>query len=225
MTEGPLAQYSSSLLQWIIQLLTSAGFNMLLQAMKTVQRQLSGEWHEGMCEILEYDAELELKDRWGKVAVVKRREKVRFLQDNIIAYEDQAWGEGEIFTEYECSPGVVVDRYRDGWKWKMLISLREVKHRGEVTEFRLTRKIRRGFTQSNEWYQTEIPYRTHHIRFNIIFPRNRPCQQMLVVERNRNRTTELAPLAFSFLPDGRQVISWEMDKPSINELYTCKWRW
>ena len=217
--------YGNTLLRSILSLVTSGGFDMVLEVLKVVKRQLSREWHEGMYEILEYDCVLELNDDRGEAAVLRRRQKVRFLQDNIIAYEDQAWGEGQIFADYQCSPGVPVDFYQDGFKWKVLISLRENKNRGDVTEFHLQRTIAAGFTNTTEWFQTELDHRTHHIRISVVFPRHRPCQQALLVERNRNKTTELASAAFSWLADGRQSVSWETNRPGINELYTLKWRW
>ncbi len=42
--------------------------------------------------MLEYESTLELLDRKGEKAIFKKRQKVRYLQDNIIAYQDQAWG-------------------------------------------------------------------------------------------------------------------------------------
>ena len=48
--------------------------------------------HEGMYEILEYDSVLELCDPKGKTAVFKRHQRVKFLQDDVIAFQDHAWG-------------------------------------------------------------------------------------------------------------------------------------
>ena len=45
---------------------------------------------EGMYEVLEHDVVLELKDSKGKRAFVRKRQKVRYRQNNIIAYQDQA---------------------------------------------------------------------------------------------------------------------------------------
>jgi len=219
------AQYANEPLQWILPFVSSRWFDVLLRAWKVIKQHLGRELQEGMYEILEYDSILELKDRRGRVAILERRQKVRFLQDNIIAYQDQAWGDGELFADYRCSPGVPVDRYRDGFKWKVLISLRETKGRGDITEFHLKRKITNGFTRPNEWFQTELSHRTHHLRIRIVFPRSRLCQQALLVERNRNKTSELGPSCFSLLPDGRQMLSWETNRPRINELYTIKWQW
>ena len=76
----------------------------------------------GMYEVLNYESTLELKDRGGKKATFKKREKVRYLQDNIIAYQDQAWGDGEILVNYRCTPGTPVDQYRSSHKTYILIS-------------------------------------------------------------------------------------------------------
>jgi len=224
-TQSLPAEYDSTLLQWILTTVAGRWLDSVVQAWRVARLLLSRQVHEGMYEILDYESVLELKDRQGKVALLKRRQKVRFLQSNIMAYQDEAWGDGQLFATYRCSPGVPVDRYRDGLKWKVLISLRETKQRGDVTEFNLSRRIKNGFSESNEWLQTELSHRTRHLRISIIFPRQRPCQRALLVERNRSRSTELGPAHTVLLADGRQVLAWETDRPSIGELYTIKWQW
>ncbi len=79
--------------------------------------------YHGMYEILDYEATLEILDLKGKKAVLTRREVIRFLQDNVVAIHDHAWGDGELFAEYRCQPGAPVDSYEDGSKWNVLISL------------------------------------------------------------------------------------------------------
>jgi hypothetical protein len=88
-------------------------------------------------EVPEYKSTLELHDRGGERATFTKREKVRYFQDNVIAYQDQAWGDGEILLDYCCAPGVSVDRCRSGLKTYILISQREVKSRGDEDEFRI----------------------------------------------------------------------------------------
>ncbi len=181
--------------------------------------------HEGMYEILEYDSVLELCDPKGEVAILKRRQQVKFLQDNVIAFQDRVWGEGELFADYKVSPGVEVDRYQDGDRWNVLISLRETKGSGDVEDFYIQRTIRNGFRKTEEWRQTDIHYQTRHLRLAIIFPRKRRCQRAILIERNRNRTTELEQGHFSDLPDGRQMLTWETNQPKRFETYTIRWKW
>ena len=125
---------------------------------------------EGMYEILDYDSVLELQDPQGKVAVFKRRQKVKFLQDNIIAYQDYAWGDGNILADYKCSPGVPLDQYQDGFRYNILISLRETKNRGDVVDFNIERTVPGGFTRPNEWRQVMVEHRTRKWPLDLTSP-------------------------------------------------------
>lgn len=98
-----------------------------------------------MYEVLDFEASLEICDIKGKTCIYRKQQKVKFLQDNIIAYQDQAFGEGNIFTDYECSPGTPVDHYLNGDIYYVLISLRETKNRGDVEDIYVKRTITNGF--------------------------------------------------------------------------------
>jgi len=65
---------------------------------KIIRKVMQGWSYKGMYEVLDYESTLELRDRTGKSATFKKREEVRYLQDNVVAYQDQAWGEGEILA-------------------------------------------------------------------------------------------------------------------------------
>ena len=104
--------------------------DMVVGAWQVVRQLVQGQRNQGFCEVLEYESTLELKDALGKRATFHKREKIRYLQDNVIAYQDQAWGDGKILIGYRCSPGRPVDRYRSGHKTYLLISRREVKNKG-----------------------------------------------------------------------------------------------
>ena len=58
-----------------------------------------------MSEILDHNSTLEVHDAGGEEATITRREVIRFLQDNVVAIHDHAWGDGDIFAEYRCRPG------------------------------------------------------------------------------------------------------------------------
>lgn len=217
--------HPNRLLRRLFPVLASDWVAILIEAWKLVARFLGREFYPGMYEILDYDAVLELKDTKGETAIFRRREKVKFLQDHVIAYQYEAWGEGELFADLKCSPGVVADRYRHGLRHVVLISLRETKDRGDVMEFNVERTIKGGFTKAEEWFQTELNFKTRHVRVAVVFPRKRPCTRGVLVERNRNRTRVLGEGNLSTLADGRQVLSWEETNPPLNELYTLKWSW
>jgi len=180
---------------------------------------------QGIYQALDHDATLELVDPQGKRAVVRRRKSIRFLQDYVVAFWDTAWGDGDLFTEYECSPGTPVDRFKEGSRHYTLISLQEVKRRGDVLHFRIRRVIKNGFLRSHESWETDILHETKRLRVAIIFPRERPCTKANLVQQNQNRTRRLGVEHLRTLEDGRQILEWEVHHPRLHERYLIKWTW
>lgn len=181
--------------------------------------------NEGIYEVLDYDTSLELKDAKGKNALLRKSEKVRFLQNNIIAYQDQAWGNGKILLNYRCSPGIPVDKFQFGYKTIILISLRGVKNRGDVDEFNMTWGIKDGFRRSTGFWATEIDHKTDSLKIYVIFPKVRPPLRASLVEKNFQRTTELGKEHIVSLPDGKWKLAWEQTKPRLFEQYIMNWEW
>jgi hypothetical protein len=73
-----------------------------------------------------------------------------------MAFQDQAWGDGEILHNYRCNPGTAVDFPRPGQKTHILISLRKIMKRGDTCDFNIEWGIRDGFHQKSELWETEI---------------------------------------------------------------------
>ena len=192
---------------------------------KITKNMVQGLAVKGLYEVLEYESTLELKDRGGKKATFKKREKVRYLQDNIIAYQDQAWGDGEILVNYRCTPGTPVDRHRSGYKTYMLVSRREVKNKGDVDEFDVEWNIRRGFLRQTEQWETHVTHHTRHLKINVIFPKSRPPQRTALLEANYQRSHNLNKSAQKPLPDGRWLVTWETNQPRLYENYILQREW
>ena len=180
---------------------------------------------EGIYEVLEYESTLELQDDKGKIASFQKWELVRYRQNNIIAYQDHAWGDGEILLNYRCAPGLVVDQYRPGQITFLLISLREPKRRNQVDEFNIEWEMRNGFVRSAELWETEIRHRTKQITIKIIFPKSRPPRRAWLEEQIRRRRRQLGPKSIRSLPDDRWLVSWESNRPKLNERYQLHWEW
>lgn len=84
--------------------------------LKTLHKAIQGRSRTSVSEVLECESGLELKNFEGKKAAVRKREEVRYVQDNVIAYQNHAWGDGEIPLNYQCTPDRVADQYRSGYK-------------------------------------------------------------------------------------------------------------
>jgi len=219
-----VAQILNKLLEVVVAAFVAKPNAILSYAWEFIQRVV-GLRHEGMYEVLEYEARLVLKDPRGETAHYFKRQRVRFVQDNIIAYQDQAWGDGDIFADYKCSPGVAVDRYREGNRYRILISLRESKKRGDIEEFNIQRTIEHGFTKAVEDFQTDIDHTTRKLRVSVVFPAARIPRQISLIEKNAARTTPLGKDQLRALPDGRWQVTFSTGKPRLFESYILRWSW
>jgi hypothetical protein len=215
---------TGSLLRRLLDWLSPDGIAILFDVSR-VLRHLLPHQPQGMYEILDYDASLELLDTKGERAIFHKRQKVIFRQDNVIAFEDYAWGDGEVLVDYRCTPGVVVDKYREGDRWNILIALHGTKSVGDVEHFYIERTVINGYLREEEWLQTEIRRQTRRLKMSVIFPQQRCCSRAEVSQRRANRVTALGPDHFHRLPDGRQLVTWETNHVRGYEVYTLKWRW
>lgn len=195
------------------------------EAWKLGRKLLRGLANEGMYEVLEYESNLELHDKKGTRATFQKQMKVRYLQDEIIAFQDYAWSDGEGLLEYQSSRGWEVDRYRSGYKTYVLLSLREAKNRGDVDKFHIQWKIKNGFLKSDGYWSTSVSHRMEHMRINVVFPRSRPPLRLFLEESNRKKTHVLENEHCKQLADGRWRVTWETERPRLYEMYTLRWDW
>ena len=192
---------------------------------KIIRKILRGFASEGIYEVLDYECTLELTDKSGKDAIIHKRERVKYLQDYITAYEDQAWGDGKIFVDYRCSPGIPVDEYRIGHKILKLISLREFRNKGDVDEYHIEWKMTNNIHKNTGSWGTSINHRTRRVTVKLMFPKTRPPLHISMTESNLQRTYDLKTNDQQTLPDGRAMIVWENTHPRLYEDYILKWEW
>ena len=197
----------------------------LTEAWKLGSKMLRGMTNEGIYEVLDYQCQLELKDKTGRLATIVKQEKVRYLQDSVTFYRDQAWGDGEIFLNYHCSPGKPVDEFRLGHRTYKLISLREFRNKGDTDEFVIKWKMRNGFLKRTGYWGTSINHRTKKVTVKIIFPKNRPPLKVSVIESNLQKSQILGKNAQKVLPNGMTIVTWEAPNPRLYENYILRWEW
>ena len=216
---------NNGLPQWGTLLLSLPWIEIIGELWKLISKMLRGMANEGVYEVLDYESTLEIHNRNGTRATFKKRKKIKYLQDNIIAYHDHAWGDGEILLDYRTSRGKAVDLYRSGYKTYILLSLREVKNRGDIDEFDIQWNLRNGFLTEDGYWSTDVSQKTNHIKMSVIFPKTRPPLSLMIEESNRKRTRPLSPNAKKRLPDGRWMVTWLTSKPKLYEVYVLRWTW
>ena len=161
----------------------------------------------------------------GEKATISRRQVIRFLQDNIVAIHDHAWGDGKLFAKYHCQPGVPVDFYQDGSKaQRAYIPSGDEKPRGCDGVFCRAHDCR-GISAENEWLETEVDHLTTRLRLSIIFPKARPCLRATLTRKTVGKTEVLDERHFKTLGSGRQELSLAISRPKLHECYLIKWDW
>lgn len=172
-----------------------------------------------------HHATLELKDSQGYVAVYSKQQRVKFIQDNVFAIQDQAWGDGEIFADYQCSPGVAADIYKEGYRYKIVISLRSTKHKGDVEDIVIERTVKDGFITPVGNFRTQIDHPTDVLFLSVIFPASRPPRSVTLIEQNSQRSLPMGSDHVQHLSDERIKYHWESKKPHLFEGYILRWEW
>jgi len=225
MSEDAEGAITAKLSKGITITLGLSWFEILGEIWKIGRKLMQGMANEGMYEVLDYESTLELFDAKGKKAAFKKKMKVRYLQDETIAFQDFAWGDGEILLDYKTKPGWEVDQHRSGYKTYILISLREVKNRGSIDDYKITWGIRNGFLTKDGYWSTEISHKMKQGRVNIVFPQSRAPHRVFLEENNRRRAMILDEKYWKKLSDGRWQITWKVDKPKLYENYIIRWVW
>jgi len=200
-------------------------FEILGDLWKIGKKLMRGLSSEGMYEVLDYESTLEIHDPEGKRATFRKHMEVRYFQDEVIAFQDYAWGDGKILLDYQTSRGQAVDQYQAGNKTHILLSLREVKNKGDSDDFNISWGIQDGFPDADSCWSTRISHRMKRVKVSVIFPKARRPERVTLEESNRRKTYPLRDEYWKRLSDGRWKITWETKKPRLYEVYKIRWLW
>jgi hypothetical protein len=184
-----------------------------------------GTGYHALYEVRRFTVTLELRDPQGDVAVLEREQVVRFLQDGVVGLYHQVWGEGDLFDDYQVAPGVVADRFQLGPRHLTLISLRQIKNRGDVLRLRIRRQVKRGWTRTTEWLETAVNHRTRFVRVRVVFPADRPPLRACLIEEISGATHELERARWQVARQGRTALAWQKRPPVLGETYLLRWEW
>lgn len=176
-------------------------------------------------KVLSHSSTLELNDEKGKNAVHIKRQEVVYLSNPVFAIQDQVWGDGDIFADYQCTPGTAVDHYQDGYRWKVLISLRENRSRGDKEELIIQRTIKNGFVAEHNTFGVIIDHPTRQLSLAVKFPKERQPRNIYLIEQNSKRAKRVASSDSQYLPHGQVQYACHIARPRLFEHYTMKWVW
>lgn len=120
---------------------------------------------------------------------------------------------------------MAVDRHKEGYRWKILISLRSTRNKGEQEIFVIERKISDGFTTPVGNFQTQVDHPTKALTISVIFPATHHPKSVTAIEQNLKRTFHLGQEQMIPLSGERVQYQWQVHKPRLYEAYILRWEW
>lgn len=176
-------------------------------------------------EILNFEETWEICDNRGSKVVVTKAMDVTFLRDNVVAFTDPAWGDGDLFAEYSCRPGTCAGVFQIQPMKYAHVVLDPPRLRGDEEHIESTRVVTGGFGKDNEWVQVDSDTCTGPITIKVIFPLDRAPEICTWSRRRRGKEKGLGGVALVNRPDGRQECSVRAGRTSPDDVYRLVWTW
>jgi hypothetical protein len=224
---APLALlFTSGTLTTVAVILAVAA--LALAALAAFDRLLQGGNSRGY-ELLAQEHEWDLVRPDGSLAVHRKRLRVRYL-NQAISVVDFAWGDGNLFAEYSCDPGRVVDQFAANGQLWVLISLGGLRRRGEEETLTFNRAIGDGFLNTTEWIEADS-LEGRRVSLRIVFPKNRPPERVEITRRRpallRRRAEHREVLPGSALEQvsERRVLDVDARSSSPEATLQVSWTW
>lgn len=178
-------------------------------------------------ETLVYDWEWDIDASDGSHAVCNRTLGVRYLSDTRAIAEMVASNATDPFAGFQCSPGTLVHQYEDtGQKWG-LISLGDVRKRGQTETFNIRRELTDVFTDPTvEWVFVEWQSLTHNVNIKVVLPPGRAVKRAWLEQASSGKRTELTDARGIEEAAGRKHLVYR-GKPNLRrpDRLTIRWEW
>lgn len=181
---------------------------------------------EGLYTYVEADDEWDIQDDGGQLAINTKRRKIKYLQDEVFAIRDYAWGTGTIGpAKVKAGPGRAVRDYTRDNRHHTIILLDGIRKRGNEDEFTIVREFKGSFVDpATESVQLDVLHTTDVVRSKIVFPAGRPPTRAWVT-RKEGQVEVQDPLTPEPAGGGRQQIAWSRERPPRYAVFTIGWTW
>ncbi len=173
-------------------------------------------------EVKDYQAGLEVLDAKGRRAIYIKRERVRFLRNNVTSFYDYGWGTGAGFASHRVHPGRIVERQVIGSRQRSLVVLPQPRHAGDEMTFSVRRLWKNTLKGHGNWLEMEFYHPTRRAGLSVTLPRSHPPRSARVIDARRQSSL---PLRAVTLSDGRQKFQWSTKTVQVGDRYTLEWEW
>lgn len=208
---------------WLPWLLSTDFLNFVVMLSKLLRPHLAGVFKpSALYDVLNFEATIEVKDSRGYQAVYSKKQRLRFLKDNVSTVYDYGWGTGNAFASHRVEPGHIVERKQIGPRYRSLVMLPEPQHKGDELTLSVRRLIKDKFTGKGNWLEGEVYNKMQRMRLSVILPASRPVTRAWLVQRRQPTESLVSAKPIS---GHRQRLASTITNPKIGDMYTLVWDW
>ncbi len=173
-------------------------------------------------EVKDYRSALDVLDARGMRTIYSKKERIRFLRDNVGSFYDYGWGMGQPFASHRVHPGRIAERRKIGSRYRSLIVFPEPQRRGDEMTLSVHRLMRNAVTGDDGWLEMEVYHKTRRVHLRVTVPRTRTVRAARLVDARRGTTQSVGVRRVA---DGRQQFQWSTSSPQVGDRYTLAWDW
>ena len=209
------AQQAVAVVQTLLPLLAK-----LLRIAARAKRLLSGATVSYENTLLDFT--LDLNDPAGHQARLRRRQVVLFRTREAGVIRCAMWGDGDQLQRLLASGADRLLVQSEGSRKVLLLGLTRPASRGARREIRTQESLRDAFLSDSEYFEASVERLTHRMRVRVIFPRRRPPTDAYLQAGSQRSPI---PLPLRVGKDGRVSLSWSLEKPAVDAVYSFRWSW
>lgn len=180
---------------------------------------------EGLYEYTHAEDVWDIEDRDAHTVTLTKTRTVKYLQNEVFAIRDFAWGTGAVSgAQVIEGPGDAVHDYTRDEQEHTIILLDGIRgRRSDPDHFKFRRVFADSFPDRTESVVAEVVNATGRIAVTVRFPPDRPPTSAWLTRREAGIVEEepIVPRPSG----GRQQVTWTTDRPRRFASYRIYWKW
>jgi hypothetical protein len=173
-------------------------------------------WDYFPYQTIKFSGRLKILDPLKQVATFTRRQRIRFLEDNVAIFFDRVWGDGVVFAGYSA-PGLrILEPFKTFKGYIVPLALPRLFSKGEIFEVVTQRKIVGAFYETDGYWETAMSTPTDLVNISVITPAD------VVTGPAEIRSPARGDIDASQTDHALRL---RVARPALNVPYRLQWAW
>lgn len=183
---------------------------------KSVTNDYEGAHSLTPFETISFRGRVDVLDRDRQVAVFRRKQRIRFLENNVAVFFDRVWGEGVLFANYQAKGLRIIDAFQASKGYIVALSLPKRFKRGDVFDIETERRIVGAFYKDQGYWDSAMSAPTKLLSIDIVTPPGVGIRAPDIVAPTRDGIDA---------DHQRQRLRLRAKGPQTHVSYSLRWAW